>query len=113
MKNDLDSMICPTCTMPVQDNGMVENQTVDEFITNQPISEAFANNTLFTTHCPMCKMVAAALENHHIAYDVVDDPQELTSRGFTSAPMFFLASENRMMDARETLVWANSQGGEA
>lgn len=104
MKNNLDSMICPTCTMPVQGNGMTEKSIINKVL---------ANNTLFTTHCPMCKMVAAALETHHITYDVVDDPQELTSRGFTSAPMFFLASENRMLDARETLVWANLQGGEA
>jgi len=101
MSNDLDSMICPTCAMPAQDNAPDEQQKVP------------TTNTLFTTHCPMCKMVAATLQAHHITYDVVDDPQELTSMGFTSAPMFFLASENRMMDARETLVWANRQGGEA
>ena len=102
MSNDLDFMDCPTCHVP----------PIAGDVSKDTVSETPTANILFTTHCPMCRMVTMALDRLHVPYRTVDDIQEILTREFTSMPMFYLASEDRIMDARETLAWVNQQGGE-
>ena len=43
--------------------------------------------TLYTTHCPRCRVLEAALASKGAAYDTCDDAQKMIELGFTEAPV--------------------------
>lgn len=43
--------------------------------------------TLYTTHCPRCRVLEAALKSKDIPYDICEDVDTMESLGFTEAPM--------------------------
>lgn len=65
---------------------------------------------LYSTGCPVCRMLKAALDNKHIVYEVESDEQKMKDMGFTSVPM--LEVDGVIMDAQWALNWANTYKAE-
>ena len=52
--------------------------------------------TLYTTHCPKCKVLEKKLNSKNINYNEVTDTNIMISKGFTSTPM--LEVDGTIMD---------------
>ena len=65
--------------------------------------------TLYTTHCPKCKVLEKKLNNKNINYNEVTDMNIMISKGFTSTPM--LEVDGTIMDFSEANKWVNEQEG--
>lgn len=64
---------------------------------------------LYTTKlCPKCGIVKAKLENKHIEYTVINDPNVLEEKGYLSVPVLEVDGVimNSMLDINE---WINKQ----
>ena len=60
--------------------------------------------TLYTTqHCPICMMVKDLLAQKCIKFDVIDDLEVMTSKGFKSAPIVEVDGE--VMNAKDAMKW--------
>ncbi len=58
---------------------------------------------LYTTHCPMCKMLRLKLDKANIKYEICDDVDLMISKGYRKAPM--LEVEGNVMSLKEALTW--------
>lgn len=65
--------------------------------------------TLYTTHCPKCKVLEKKLNSKNINYNEVTDTNIMISKGFTSTPMFEV--DGTIMDFSEANKWVNEQEG--
>ena len=43
--------------------------------------------TLYTTHCPKCKVLEKSLQDHNIEYETITDEKVMIDKGFLSAPI--------------------------
>ena len=59
--------------------------------------------TLYTTHCPKCKVLAAKLDQKFIDYKIIDDEKAMLDKGFMSAPM--LEVDGEIMDFSAAINW--------
>lgn len=67
------------------------------------------NVTLYTTHCPKCKVLEKKLNSKNINYNEVTDTDIMISKGFTSTPIFEV--DGTIMDFSEANKWVNEQEG--
>ena len=58
---------------------------------------------LYTTHCPMCKMLRLKLDKANIKYEICDDVDLMISKGYKKAPM--LEVDGNVMSLKEALTW--------
>ena len=63
---------------------------------------------VYTTHCPRCRALEAALKSKDIAYETCDDIEEMKRLGFMSAPILevdgkYLKYEDAMRHVMEEL----------
>lgn len=65
--------------------------------------------TLYTTHCPKCKVLEKKLNSKNINYNEVTDTNIMIAKGFTSTPM--LEVDGTIMDFAEANKWVNEQEG--
>lgn len=65
--------------------------------------------TLYTTGCPMCKVLKSKLDSNGLDYDVIDDLDKMIELGFQSAPI--LDVDGTIMTFQEAVKWVNEQGG--
>ena len=65
--------------------------------------------TLYTTHCPKCKVLEKKLNSKNINYNEVTDTNIMIAKGFTSTPM--LEVDGTIMDFEEANKWVNEQEG--
>ena len=65
--------------------------------------------TVYTTHCPKCKVLEKKLNSKNINYNEVTDTNIMISKGFTSTPM--LEVDGTIMDFSEANKWVNEQEG--
>ena len=63
--------------------------------------------TLYTTHCPKCKVLEKKLNSKNINYNEVTDTNIMIAKGFTSTPM--LEVDGTIMDFAEANKWVNEQ----
>lgn len=63
--------------------------------------------TLFTNHCPNCKMLTKKLNEKNISFEVCDDVQTMQSKGFTSMPV--LEVEGNHLNFTEAIKWLKEQ----
>lgn len=49
--------------------------------------------TLYTTHCPLCKLLKKQLDDKGISYELNDNVDDMLQRGFKSAPMLEVNGE--------------------
>ena len=61
--------------------------------------------TLYTTNCPQCKMLEAALKNKGLSFNTVYGEEEIINRGFHSAPI--LEADGEVMSFAEAVRWVN------
>ena len=63
--------------------------------------------TLYTTHCPRCKVLETKLKNKGLNYSVVDDVNEITNLGILSVPV--LNVDDVFYQFKEANDWINQQ----
>lgn len=61
--------------------------------------------TLYTTHCPKCKVLAMKLNSKNIAFDECDDVEEMRRLGYQFAPL--LRVGDKVMDFTQAIQWVN------
>lgn len=67
--------------------------------------------TLYTIHCPSCKVLQMKLDKKQIQYEVVEDAEEVIKKGIESniksAPL--LDVDGTVMNFSDALKWLNQQ----
>ena len=63
--------------------------------------------TLYTTHCPKCKVLTAKLNEKGIQYEEVDDVNTMISKKIMTAP--YLEVDGNLMDFVNAVNWVNAQ----
>lgn len=48
---------------------------------------------LYSTNCPMCKILKEKLDSKHIEYEINSNVEEMTSLGFTHVPILEVSGE--------------------
>jgi len=54
------------------------------------------NITLYTTHCPKCKVLEIQLQKKGLKFNTIEDEQIMIERGFSTAPI--LEVDGEVMD---------------
>lgn len=63
------------------------------------------NVTMYTTHCPKCKLLTIKLEGLGIKINEITDVEIMKEKGFTTVPMLEVNGE--IMDFSVANKWAN------
>ena len=63
--------------------------------------------TLYTTDCPQCSFLEAALKKMNVPFSVVKGADEILKRGFNSAPI--LEVDDKLMSFKDAVNWINQQ----
>ena len=63
--------------------------------------------TMYTTHCPKCKVMEMKLKQKGIEYTECDNIDEMLEKGLRSAPV--LDVDGQIMDFVSGVAWINSQ----
>lgn len=66
--------------------------------------------TLFTTHCPKCKVIEKKLAQKNIEYEMVEDINVMKEKGFKSLPM--LEVNGQVFNFVEANKWVTNYTGE-
>ena len=62
---------------------------------------------LYSTGCPKCKVLKIKMSLKNIAYEEINDINEMKARGFMSAPM--LDVDGKVYAFSEALQWVKEQ----
>lgn len=65
------------------------------------------NITIFTTNCPMCKILEKKLTEKAIGFKIETDVSELIEMGFQTAPI--LKVEENYLEFKEAIKWINKK----
>lgn len=65
---------------------------------------------LYTTDCPQCRMLEAALKNKHMEFETVYGEEPIANKGFHSAPL--LEVDDMVMAFPDAVRWVNNQKGD-
>lgn len=63
--------------------------------------------TLYTTHCPRCKVLKAKLDSENIDYEVVEGEEAIREKGFTTTPL--LEVDDKILTFSEAMQWINTR----
>lgn len=63
---------------------------------------------LYSTGCPKCKVLKSKLDDKKIDYIVVDNIDEIMSKGIESVPVLEVNGE--MMNFKESMKWVKDKG---
>lgn len=63
--------------------------------------------TLYSTHCPKCKILEKKLDNANIEYVICDDMDIMINKGFDFLPM--LEVDDKIMNFGEAVKWVNER----
>ena len=66
------------------------------------------NITLYTTHCPKCKVLETKLQQRELEYETVEDENIMVEKGFLSAPM--LEIDGEVFDFSGAINWLKAGG---
>lgn len=61
----------------------------------------------YSTHCPRCKVLEVKLKQTNIEYSEINDIDEMTKLGLTSAPA--LKVDGKLMDFKAAIDWLRSK----
>lgn len=64
--------------------------------------------TLFTTHCPKCRILETKLKQKGIEYIECDDIEKMKGFKILSAPI--LKVDEEILDFNSAIKWINSRG---
>ena len=59
--------------------------------------------TLYTTHCPRCKVLKAKLDSENINYEVVEGEEAIREKGFVTTPL--LEVDDKILTFAEAMQW--------
>ncbi len=63
--------------------------------------------TLYSTHCPRCKVLEKKLEQKGIEYQIVDDIDRIMELNILSVPMLRVGTN--LMNFTDAVNWVNNQ----
>lgn len=63
--------------------------------------------TLYTTHCPRCKVLKAKLDSENIDYEVVEGEEAIREKGFITTPL--LEVDDKVLTFAEAMQWVNTR----
>lgn len=63
--------------------------------------------TLYTTHCPRCKVLKAKLDSEKIDYEVVEGEEAIREKGFVTTPL--LEVDGKILTFAEAMKWINAR----
>lgn len=63
--------------------------------------------TLYSTHCPRCKVLETKLNQKGIKFKIVENIEEMEKLGIQSVPM--LKIDDNIMNFTEAIAWINNQ----
>lgn len=63
--------------------------------------------TMYTTHCPRCRVLDLKLKEKKIAYEEVSDIDEIRSLGILSVP--YLKVDDKLYNFTEAIKWVGEQ----
>lgn len=63
--------------------------------------------TLYTTHCPRCKVLKAKLDSENIDYEVVEGEEAIREKGFATTPL--LEVDDKVLTFAEAMQWINTR----
>lgn len=63
--------------------------------------------TLYTTHCPRCKVLKAKLDSENIDYEVVEGEEAIREKGFVTTPL--LEVDDKVLTFAEAMKWVNTR----
>ena len=61
------------------------------------------NLTLYSTHCPQCKVLQAKLDQAGLEYKLVEDQDVMIEKGFMSAPI--LEVDGAVLNFSKAIQW--------
>ena len=64
------------------------------------------NVTLYSTHCPKCRVLEAKLNLKDIKYEINTDMDKMESLGIMSVPI--LEVDNQLLQFKEAVDWINN-----
>ena len=65
--------------------------------------------TLYTTHCPKCRVIEKKLEQKNIPYETIEDMEEIVELGFRTVPILKV-DDNTYLNFTEANNWIKEQG---
>lgn len=68
------------------------------------------NITLYTTHCPKCKVIEKKLESKKIQYTEETNIEKIEELGFVSVPV--LQVDDEFLEFADANKWINNYKGE-
>ena len=63
--------------------------------------------TLYSTHCPRCRILEEKLDDKGIDYTIVTDVEEMSKLNILSVPV--LKIDDRLLPFKEANDWVNEQ----
>lgn len=63
--------------------------------------------TLYTTHCPRCRVLKAKLDSENIDYEVVEGEEAIREKGFVTTPL--LEVDDKVLTFAEAMQWVNTR----
>lgn len=63
--------------------------------------------TLYTIHCPQCRVLEAKLNQKHIDYEIITDVEEMREMGIKSAPA--LEVDGQILNFSQAIKWVREQ----
>lgn len=61
------------------------------------------NLTLYSTHCPQCKVLQSKLDQAGLEYNLVEDQDVMIEKGFMSAPI--LEVDGAVLNFSKAIQW--------
>lgn len=65
------------------------------------------NVTLYSTHCPKCKVLELKLKQKNINYEEINDVEIMKAKGFMSAPK--LEVDGAVYEFKDAVEWIKEQ----
>ena len=63
--------------------------------------------TLYSTHCPRCRVLETKLTQKNIEFNVVTDVNKMESLGIQSVPI--LEVNDKLLNFTDAVAWVNKQ----
>lgn len=63
--------------------------------------------TLYSTHCPRCRVLETKLTQKNIEFNVVTDIDKMESLGIQSVPI--LDVDDKLLSFTDAIAWVNKQ----
>ena len=64
------------------------------------------NIVLYSTGCPMCKVLKTKLNLAGVSYEEINDQETMIAKGFKSAPI--LEVEGQVLNFKEAIEWVKN-----